>query len=107
MAKYIYQGNRDANNSSIGIIFEDQGVQIDDGVKYVPLGGEIELTAEQRNRLAPYFILEDKDGSDVGEGLVPPTAVAPDANTAGDAGTSGSEGNLEGQSSPSATSKKS
>jgi hypothetical protein len=86
--KFIYAGNRDAANSATTLTYGDQVVSV---------GGTIELSDEDAARIAPYFVLD------------PVAAVrsAGDDTLAPKSATSGTEGNLGGQSAPSATSKKS
>lgn len=90
MAKYTYEGNRDGTNTASSFTL--------DGKTY-NIGDEVELSAAERDRLAPIFILSNKDGDDVGEGLDAPTNTPV---------TSGSGDTIpEEKSSPSASSKKS
>lgn len=108
MAKYTYEGNRDGSNTTSGIVYNDQGEVHEFGRgPEVRIGETIELSAAERDRLAPYFVLTNKDGDDVGEGLTPPTVADPSVVVVPEGQTSGSEDNLGEQSSPSATSKKS
>jgi hypothetical protein len=112
--KYIYQGNRDGSHTTSGLVYTTPGEDKPQGTEYeigkppeVRIGDEITLSASERDRLAPYFILTDKDGEDVGEGLTAPTNTDPSARLVPEGQTSGTEDTLGEQSSPSATSKKS
>jgi hypothetical protein len=106
MAKYTYEGNRDGNNHAVAIRYEDQGtVYVEGDPPEIRIGDEIDLTADERDRLAPYFILTDSKDKDVGEGLTPPTTAAPEPVHV-EGSTSGTEGSLEGSKSPSASSTK-
>lgn len=93
MPKYTYDGNRDGNNKATAIFYAGQGTVYDEGSPpEIRVGDEIELTAAERDRLAPYFILKNKTGDDVGEGAVAPTttgvgASGDDKSTSGDVGT--------------------
>lgn len=62
--KYKWVGNRDPNNRT-----EVLNVH---GVNYSP-GDDVPMAAALRDELAAYFVFEDADGEDVGEGLTSPT----------------------------------
>lgn len=106
MPKYTYEGNRDANNSATSIRYNDQGTVYEDGQPpEIRVGGTLTLSAGERDRLAPYFILTDSGGDDVGEGLVPPTDAPIDA-PGDDQPTSGASSTISEENSPSASSEK-
>lgn len=67
MPNYTYEGNRDPQNSASAIVYEDQNVAI---------GEDIKLSASERDRLLPYFILSSDKSEDLGEGQVAPTTVS-------------------------------
>ena len=106
MPKYTYEGNRDPNNSATSIRYKDQGEVYEDGQPpEVRIGGTLNLSASERDRLAPYFILTDSDGDDVGEGLIAPTEAPIDA-PGDDQPTSGTGSTISRENSPSASSEK-
>lgn len=108
MAKYTYEGNREAGNTTAGIVYNDQGQKYDSGLPpEIRIGETIDLSVEERDRLLPYFVLTNSAGNDPGEGLTPPTSVSPSVVAVAEGQTSGTADTLDEKSSPSATSKKS
>lgn len=70
MEKYTYQGNRSGTDTTSALKEIDPETREE---KLVEQGEEISLSAADRDRLKPYFILLDSDGNDVGDSLVPPS----------------------------------
>ena len=56
MAKYIYEGNRDPNNTSTRLEYEGQVVSI---------GQPVELESAVAHRLSSYVLLTNKNGNEV------------------------------------------
>ena len=54
MGKYVYEGNKGADDGTSRIILEGT---FEDPTSFVDLGGEVELTDEQFEQLSEHYVL--------------------------------------------------